>query len=153
MLYILHGQDDFSLNQSLDEIKKSLGDPTAVAANTTILEGQQATLDQMRTVCETIPFLTDKRLVIVRGLLEKFKTKNASGRRKKAASKTNQQDGYKAIGAYITQIPDSTILVLVESGVRSNNPLVKEISARAVVKSFPLLRGAKLRQWVQRRVW
>ena len=39
-----------------------------------------------------------------------------------------------------------------DSEVRSNNPLLKLLSGKAVVKSFPLLRGAKLRQWTQARV-
>ena len=67
MLYILVGQDDFSLAQSLEEIKKGVGEPTLLAANTTTLDGKQATLDQLRTVCETLPFLAERRIVIVNG--------------------------------------------------------------------------------------
>ena len=45
---MLIGEDDFSIRQSLEEIKKGTGDQTALAANTTILDGQQVTLDQLR---------------------------------------------------------------------------------------------------------
>ncbi|MBA7696157.1 hypothetical protein ES703_104799 [subsurface metagenome] len=60
MLYILLGQDDFSLCQSLEGIKRGLGDQAILAANTTTLDGQQLTLDQLRTVCETAPFLAER---------------------------------------------------------------------------------------------
>ncbi len=152
MLYILSGQDGFSLAQSLEEIKRGIGDGVAVATNTTTLEGRQIALEQLRAACETAPFLAERRLVIVKGLLDRFEAKNRSRRWKKTTSTANQQDEYKSMGAYIAGIPDSTILVLIEDRIRSNNPLFRELSAKAEVKSFPFLRDAKLRQWIQKRV-
>ena len=152
MLYILLGQDDFSRRQSLEGIKRSLGDQTILAANTATLDGQQLTLDQLRTICETAPFLAEKRLVIVRGLLERYEPRGKSTRQRKIAPKTDQQDEYKSLGAYMGKLPDSAILVLIEGRIGSNNPLLRELSDKAEVRSFPLLREAKLRQWIQRRV-
>ena len=54
MLYILWGEDDFSLRQALEEIKRGIGDQVILAANTTTLDGQQVTLDQLITVCGTV---------------------------------------------------------------------------------------------------
>jgi len=152
LLYILLGQDDFSLHQSLDGIKRSLGDQTILAANTTTLDGQQLTLDQLRTVCETAPFLAEKRLVIVRGLLERFEPRGKSSRQRKTTAKTAQQDEYKSLAAYMGELPDSAILVLIEGKIGSNNPLLRELSGRAEVRSFPPLKEARLRQWIQKRV-
>lgn len=152
MLYILVGQDDFSLAQSLEEIKREIGDSTILAASTTTLDGQQVTLEQLRTVCETIPFLAGRRLVIVKGLLERFEPRGRPRRRQRTIRVSNQQDQHKPLSAYIDKIPDSTILVLIENRISGNNPLFKELAAKAVVKSFPLLRDAQLRQWAQKRV-
>ena len=152
MLYILSGQDDFSLGQSLDEIKRNLGDQATLEANTTILDGQQMTLDRLRTVAGTLPFLAERRLVIINGLLERFEPRGKSRRQRKITEVTSQQNEYKSLGAGISQIPDSTILVLIDREITSNNPLFKELSDKAEIRSFPLLRGAKLRQWIQERV-
>jgi len=152
LLYILFGQDDFSLSEVLDEIKRGMGDQSLLSASTTALDGQQMKLDQLRTTCETLPFLAEKRLVIVKGLLERFEPKGKPSRRKKAAQKPNQQDEYKSWGDHISNIPDSTILVLVGSSISSGNPLLKELSTKAEVRSFPLLKGDKLRRWIQGRV-
>jgi len=152
LLYILSGQEDFSLHQSLEEIKRGIGDQTILAANATTLDGKQLTLAQLRTACEAMPFLAEKRLVIVNGLLERFEPKGKSRHQKKITPVTSQQDECKSLAAYITSIPDSTILVLVDSKVGSNNPLFRELSGKAEVKFFPLLRDIKLRQWIQRRV-
>ena len=152
MLYILLGQDDFSLRQSLEEIKKGIGDQTLLATNTITLDGQKVTLDQLRTVCETVPFLAEKRLVIINGLLERFEPKSKPSRKRKITGVTNQQNEYKSLVACISHIPDSTILVLIDGRIRSNNPLFRELSAKAEVRSFPLLSDTRLRQWIQRRV-
>jgi len=152
LLYILSGQDDFSLGQSLNEIKRSLGDQATLEANTTILDGQQMTLDRLRTVAGTLPFLAEKRLVIINGLLERFEPKGKSRRQRKITEATSQQNEYKSLGAGISQIPDSTILVLIDGEITSNNPLFKELSDKAEIRSFPLLRSTKLRQWIQERV-
>ncbi len=152
MLYILFGEDDFSLRQSLEEIKGGLGDQVLLATNTSSLDGQQLTLDQLRNVCETTPFLAEKRLVIVNGLLKRFESKNKSGRQKKSTLVTNQQNEHKLLAVYLSKIPDSTIVVLIDGSLRSNNPLLRELAAKAEVRSFSLLRGAELRQWIQRRV-
>ncbi|MBA7643991.1 putative protein YqeN [subsurface metagenome] len=152
MLYILRGQDDFSLHQSLEEIKGGIGEQSLLAANTTTLDGQQVILDQLRTTCETVPFLAEKRLVIVNGLLERFEPKRKPSRQKKIRDVSDQQNEYKSLSACISNIPDSTILVLIDSSISSGNPLFRELSAKAEVRSFPLLRDAGLRQWIQRHV-
>jgi len=151
LLYILLGQDDFSIHQSLEEIKKSMGDQALLATNTTALDGQQLTLDQLRTACETAPFLAERRLVIANGLLERFEPKTKSRRRGKTTQASNQKDDYKSLASCIIKIPDSTTLVLIDGRIRSNNPLLRELSAKAQVKSFPLLKNAQLQQWIGRR--
>ncbi len=152
MLYILSGQDDFSLAESLEEIKRGIIDQALLAVNTTILDGQQMTLDQLRTVAETLPFLAERRLVIINGLLERFETKGKPSRQRKVADVATQQNDYKSLAACISKIPDSTILVLIDSNITSSNPLFSQLSGKAEVRSFPLLRGARLRQWIQKRV-
>ncbi len=146
MLYILFGEDDFSRRKSLEEIKRGIGDQSLLAANTITFDGQQITLDQLRTTCETVPFLAERRLVIVEGLLGRFEPKG------KSKHIVNQQNEYKSLSAYIGKIPNSTILVLIDDRIRSNNPLLRELSAKAEVRSFPLLRNTRLRQWIQGRV-
>ncbi len=150
MLYILWGQDDFSLYESLEEIKKSAGDQALLATNTTTFDGQNLTVEQLKAVCETVPFLAEKRLVIVKGLLERFEPRGKSSRQKKNTPVTNRRSEYKSLADYTSKVPDSTILVLIDnSRIRSNNPLLKELSTKAKMKSFPLLRGSKLHQWIQ----
>ncbi len=152
MLYILVGEDDFSLTRSLEEIKQGLGDQSLLMANTTVLDGQQVTLDQLRAVVETVPFLADKRLVIIQGLLGRFEVGGKPRRRKKAAPLVGKEPEYKPFADRLSRIPDGTVLVLVDGKIKGSNPLLKQLSPRAEVRSFPLLRDDGLRQWIRRGV-
>jgi len=152
LLYILLGEDDFSLTKSLEEIKRGTGDQALLAANTTTFDGQQLTLDQLRTVCETVPFLAEKRLVIIQGLLGHFEPRGKSRRQKKIAPPTERESEYKSFAAYLSNIPDSTVLVLIDGRIKSNNSLFKQLSAKAEVRSFPILREDRLRRWIEREV-
>ncbi|MFC1949129.1 DNA polymerase III subunit delta [Chloroflexota bacterium] len=152
MLYILSGQDDYSITRSLDKIKNEIGDQTALSASTNTLDGQQLTPDELKTVCETAPFLTGKRLVIVSGLLERFEPRSRPRRQRKTPRPDNNQTSHQAFSDCISSIPDTTILVLIEGRLSSSNPLYKALAGKAKVQSFPLLKEPELRQWVQRRV-
>jgi DNA polymerase-3 subunit delta len=152
LLYILSGPDSYSRTQALEVIKSSIGDPETLATNTTKLEGQQLTIDQLRPVCEAAPFLAEKRLVIITGLLQRFESNRRLRRQGNVRRTTNSSEVCKSLGQYIPTIPESTILVLLDSDIKANNPLLKILSGTAQVQSFPLLRSGELRQWVQERV-
>jgi DNA polymerase-3 subunit delta len=72
MFYVWHGENDYALQQSLDELKAKLGDKATADLNTTVLDGRSLSFDELRTTCDTMPFLAEHRLVIVEGLLARF---------------------------------------------------------------------------------
>jgi len=156
LLYILYGEDDFSRQLALNEIKSTIGDETALATNTTVLDAPQATIDQLRSVAEAMPFLAEKRLVIIQGLLERFEARAKSGRRKKTASASNRQSEHQPLADYLVAIPDSTVAVLVDGKISNKNPLLGALSTKAKVKSFPLLKDdrndRKLSRWIENRM-
>jgi DNA polymerase-3 subunit delta len=152
LLYILTGQDDFSLRCSLEKLKVALGDPSLLEANTITLDGHKLPPGELRTACETLPFLAEKRLVIVDGLLGRFEPKVKGGQRKKTLGAPKRQDNYRAFATSICNLPDSTVLVFIDGKIKSSNPLFKELLPRAEVRSFPLLSSSKLRQWIKGRV-
>jgi len=155
MLYMLYGEDDFSLQQYLDELKKSVGDATVLAPNTSVLEGAQVTVNQLRSVCEVVPFMAAKRLVIVNGLLERFDPKPKSGKGKSAPARA---EDHRPFSEYLPKVPESTLLVLVDGmperdkKARDKNPLLSELASKAKLVTFPSLKDAQLRSWIQKRV-
>jgi DNA polymerase-3 subunit delta len=150
MLYVLYGQDDFSLNQALEEIKAGLGDREMVATNTTRLEGQRLTLSELRNNCDAAPFLSSHRLVVVDGLLGRFEEKQGKPRPGKGKS-GNGLGEWEGMDSYIKQMSETTVLALVDGEVKGNNLLLKRLSSLAEVRSFPLLKGKDLGAWIRKR--
>ena len=151
MLYILYGLDDFSLNQAVEKIKADLGDWEMLATSTTNLEGQHLTLSELRNKCGAAPFLSSHRLVIVNGLLGRFEVKQSKPRSGKGKS-GNGLGEWEDLDSYIKQMPETTVIVLIDEEVKGSNPLLKKISPLAEVKTFPLLRGKDLKEWIRQRV-
>ncbi len=151
MLYILYGQDDFSVNQALEKVKADLGEREMVAANTTRLDGQHLTFRELRNTCDTIPFLALHRLVIVKGLLRRFDVKPSET----GVGKGKFKDGlgeWEELESYIKQMPTTTVLVLIDEDVKDDNPLLRKLKALAEVKVFPLWKGKDLKAWIRQRI-
>jgi DNA polymerase III subunit delta len=151
LLHVLTGADDYSIRQALSEIKKGIGDATALMTNTTVLDGKQVTLEHLRSACETVPFLAEKRLVIVEGLLERFEQKGKNGK-KKATHQPDKAEEYIVIAEAMKKLPPFTELVIIGGKISARNPLLQELSAIVKVNNFALLIKDQLNQWVERRV-
>lgn len=146
MLYILYGEDDFSLKEALAELKEKLGAEGLGPADISVLEGNKLSLDELMAICDTIPFLAAKRMVIVDGLLSRFEQK---GRHPRTRPELGE---WRALNGYIATMQPSTILVLVDGKLRKDNPMLKELTPRAKVREFSPVRGAALHDWVLSRL-
>jgi DNA polymerase-3 subunit delta len=151
LLYILHGEDDFSLSQFLGEIKRGLGDPTMLVTNTSTFDGQKLTPGELKGVSETVPFLAEKRLVIIEGLLGRFEPKVGARRSKKAGNRGGGDDASPFAEA-LSQIPPSTVIVLTDGKIKSTNPLLRLLMSKGEVRAFPLLKELSLKQWIEKEV-
>jgi DNA polymerase-3 subunit delta len=147
---MLLGPDDFSIHEWLNRTKNGLGDESVLEANTTIFDGRQVTPEQLGAAAGATPFLAEKRLVIVNGLLERFeqKSKPGGGRRKVAT----EDNGFAAFGSCLKNLPPSSIVVLLDGAVGVGNKLYRELGSLAEVKTFPRLKRDSLNRWINKRV-
>ena len=138
--YVFHGTDEFTRAEMLADFRRRLGPPDTVDLNTTVLNGRGLTLAELRHTCDAIPFLAEKRLVIVKGLLA------AMGRR------GNDLDD---LGDYLLSLPETTRLVLVEEKpLRAGHPIVRLAQGddRGYVKQFTAPDARALPGWIKKRV-
>ncbi len=146
MLYILYGEDDFSIREALAKIKEGLGDKELLSTNTTILQGQNLTLQQLIITCDTLPFLAPNRLVIVEGLLSRFETQD----KEKRAAKPRDSE-WQSFKEYLNRMPGSTVLILTDGALKRGNSMLADVAMLAKVQEFKPLKGVQLRNWMQAR--
>jgi len=154
MLYLLHGPDSFSRSEEIARIKGSIGDPSLVDLNTTILDGRQTTLADLIQACDALPFLAEKRLVIVEGLAARLSSGPPSEGEQERSPAAKGKDLLNDVVGYLTKLPDTTCLILVEDEIiKESHSLYREAMTRGKesVKSFPLLQGAGLERWISQR--
>ena len=160
--YLLHGPDEFASAEFLDDLKAKLGDPGLASLNTTVFDGRTASLPDVRAICDTLPFLTPRRLVIVEGWLTRLMARaEAAGDDDSDDEATDRpqrggglKETLKELTAYLPNVPESTALVLVERReLPAGNAVLKAASGAgwAFVKFFDLPKGKELVDWIRKR--
>ena len=150
MLHILYGPDDFSIHEALDELKAQVGPADVIDANVTVCQASAISPGELIAMCNTVPFLADRRMTVVEGLLAQFEGQRAP-RRGRGRNADSDSSPWLSIAEHVPDMPPTSDLVLVDGTVRRDNALLGALSPLGKVREFPQLRGAELTQWIERR--
>ena len=80
VVYLLHGNDTFAMAQVVDGLYHHMSDPNTAEMNTTHLDGRLASLEDLRNAVFAMPFLADRRLVILSNPLARLAAESAQKR-------------------------------------------------------------------------
>jgi DNA polymerase III subunit delta len=97
VVYIFHGDDEFALAHAVNELYAQMGDPGLADLNTTRLDGRHASEEELRTAANSLPFLAERRMVIMTYAMARFGGAGAQSR-------------YQS---FLDRLPDTTAMVLV----------------------------------------
>jgi len=162
MFYLLHGNDEFTCREHL----KKLCQQGNFEFNQDTYSGSDVNLMTITATCNTFPFLSDQRLVILDGLPKRRRgedsgeTKQApetSGKPKKgkkgSKNRTATRAGFeKSLAEYIQDLPETTVLmVLADEELTSSSPLLKAAEEYGKVIQCTLPRGAAVESWINKR--
>ena len=142
MFYLLHGDDGYAQKETLGKLQAKLGDPQYLSLNTTKLDGKTSSSADLEYACNTMPFLSAKRLVIVSDFL---------------VHQGGQKEVIKAFVEYLGRLPETTALVLLESKpVRETHAVIKWAEGvgkqHAYIKQLDRPQGAALDKWIVQQV-
>ena len=141
VIRVFHGQDEFSIGEQVARIRESVGAPEVRDPNTSTYEGTGFSLAEVIGAASSAPFLADRRMVIVRGLLERLDGNDRS----LGDEWTDMSDG-------LSDIPATTELLFVENvRLRRGGRGLRSVGPQADVAEFPNLRGAGLDSWIRER--
>ena len=149
MIHILFGGDELSVSEAASLMKELVGTQELWDVNITTFAGPEVTFGELAATCDTVPFLAERRLVLVTGLLGMFELQP---RRRSAGGGSRRSLGeWEALTAYLPNVPDTTELVFVDGQLSRSNPLMAAIGPLAKVQTFPLPTGVGLVRWIQDR--
>ncbi|WP_198153303.1 DNA polymerase III subunit delta [Thermotalea metallivorans] len=137
-IYLFHGVEYYLMEHMLQGIKSKLVDEGFQALNYQMMDGKETTIDQIINACETLPFMGESRLVVIKDL-ECF-----SGKRKNIS-----EEEEKKLAAYLSDIPPTTYLVfMVTEGIDKRKKIVKDIGQYGKIIEFDKLQGTELNKWI-----
>lgn len=140
------GEEDYLIDRTIKEMKNLYIDDSFEALNYTVLNGKQVDFDDIRNTCETLPFMSEKKLVIIKNF-PLFKSKNEISRE---AKQWNDEKIKKDFMEYIDGLEDYLSLIFVEKvdNIRKNNPFYKAVKKSGQIVDFRKLRGKNLNDWI-----
>ena len=148
LIRLYYGDDSFSIDEQVEAMVKEVSPPDLRDVNMTTFDGREVGFPEFCATCSTVPFLAEKRLVVVRGLLSRFERRPGT---EPGARDRQGAAEWEALGDYLPTVPETTDVVFADSRIGARNPLLSAIKPHAEVKTFPLPRGNRLSQWVRER--
>jgi DNA polymerase-3 subunit delta len=152
-VYILYGENTFERDEAVQTLKDRMRALPAGEHNLTEL-GPETSVASLRLAADVVPFLADRRMGLVRGLLGRLTGRGGGQRRstrgRKSAAADSGPDELQLLLDYLPDPPHTTSLVLVEDARVNLDALVAAIPrGRAAVRDYP--RVVDVTRWVRDR--
>jgi DNA polymerase III subunit delta len=160
MFYLLHGEDEFSSRELLKNLRTQ-GD---FGFNEDVFLGTDVDIKNVVMSSNTLPFLSEQRLIVVDGLPKKKRgeTSSSAGDTTKAGKAKKGKKGSKAavgragfekeLAEHIAIMPaTTTLIVCVDEALESSSALVKAAEKHGKVLQSMLPKGAALDRWITNR--
>lgn len=109
-VYLIYGTEDLRLAEALARLRGRIADVADIDFNFESFEGESANVDDVLAACNTFPFLSEKRLVVVKNV-----------------DKMNKES-QDALAKYADNPSDTTVLVLVAVKLAKNTRLFKAVA-------------------------
>lgn len=103
--YLFHGNDDLTIDEYVAKLRREMGNDSNADLNISEFDGTAATVPEIINAVSSYPFLSDKRLVIVRELIGHLTRKGAGADGKATLQRLEES---------LPALPDYARLVLVE---------------------------------------
>lgn len=141
--YIFRGTDENMIKESVEKIKKKVLSTDFIDLNYVEFHGDKVTEDQILNACETLPFMSDKKIVLIyrASFLDDKETKGEG------------EKVYKFLQKYIKSVPSHCMLVMYYVfGSDRDKPStkVKRLDGAATLVRIDKLKGEELKNKVNK---
>lgn len=144
--YLLYGSERYLLDRGLEELKYKVVTGFE-EMNYMVFEGKNIDLSDVLNACETLPFGSDKKLVVVKDF-QGLKSKS-----KKDEAEDIDDSNYSAKPdniSFLENLSDDVCLLFINyDGVDKRKKLYKEIKKNGSIFEFEKIDKRDLRQWIE----
>ena len=149
MIHLVYGEDVVSVDEALTDLAKSAGPDDLRDVNYTSLDADGLVPNTVAAAAFTAPFMSDRRVVVVKGLLSSFERRAPS--RTRGSSNNNPLKIWTEFADQLDSLPPTTELAFIDGGLSRSNPLMRKLTPISQVREFPLPRERDMPGWITRR--
>lgn len=136
-VYLFTGFEEYLIIDIVERLRKKYIDDSLEALNYVNISGNNRGFDSVLNACETLPFMAEKKLVLVRDIVELLE------------SDEGDVDG--KLSSYVEELDDYVILILIDKSnrIRKSTKIYKELKKNDRIVEFNKLRGRDLNLWIE----
>lgn len=138
-VYLLYGNEMYLKDYIISDIKKKYIDKSFETLNMLYIDGKETSTDSIINACETLPFMAEKKIVIVEDL-PLFTSKK----------ETNSIDE-EGLCTYLGKLNISTCLIFIsnEEKIDNRKKVIKIIKQNGAIIQLSKLKDEELNKWTQ----
>ena len=146
-VYLFYGEEDYLIDYTLRFVKDTFIQESFEPLNYLVMEGKDIDFDKILNACETLPFMSEKKVVIIKDLPLFNSKKDGSNN----SEEWDLPPSKNPLTNYIRELEDYLCLIFVEkhNNIRKSNALYKAIDKKGDIVEFSKLRGKDLDGWIQ----
>jgi len=131
-IYLLYGEEDYLRKQYKDRLTRAMANPEDTM-NYHYYEGDHIVPEKLIDLAETLPFLAERRLIVVEN--SGFFTK-----------------GQEKLADYLKEIPETTAFIFVEKQVDKRGRLFRVCKDNGYAAEFAIQDEDTLKRWIMNRI-
>lgn len=131
-IYLFYGEEEFLKRFYVDKLRKAIIPDESDTMNYQLLQ-TNIDEDDIINACETLPFMSDKRLIAVKNSGFFANAKNINSDR---------------FNNYFSDFPDTSTIIFIEEKVDKRNKLYKQLKKMGYVVSFDSISEKDLIKWI-----
>lgn len=124
------------MNKAISKLKNKYVSESLEALNYIVIDGKESNFDDIVNACETLPFMAEKKIVIVRDI-------------SRILENSSENMG-KEIGVYVEKLDDYLCLIIMDrsNNLKKTSSIYRRIKKLNGVVDFSTLKGRDLNWWV-----
>lgn len=150
-IMIFYGPEDYLIRWSVSKVKERYIQPAVEMFDFMRLDGTVCTADDIRTACETMPMMSEKRVVVV----DDF---NAGGQVRNPEDEVSDEDEEETAGKndelieYFSDFPENTVLIMISRTPDRRRKLFKSIQKYGADYDFDRLDVQQLKAFITKHL-
>ncbi len=139
-VYLLTGFEEYLMVEAVEKTRDKYIDDNFDTLNYVNISGKDRGFEDILNACETLPFMAEKKLVVVKDIVEMLESAH--------------DDIDDKLSSYVSEVDDYAILILIDKSnkIKKSTKLYKAVKKINGIVDFNKLRGRDLNLWIENKL-